>query len=236
MDIDDTILSLNDSRFISNVLYRVKSGKEADVYCCEAQPTAGAKLLAAKIYRPLEERSFKNDKIYQEGRYIEDARLRRAYSKKTSIGRKQQFYGWINAEYETLNVLYCAGAHVPKPYGTIDNAIVMEYIGDEEQPAPTLNRARLSAGEAQNIYGQIIGEIKLWFMNKRIHSDLSAYNILYWNGKITAIDFPQAVDPDRNANSFNLLLRDIENITDYFRKYNVICDPPLIASSIWDDR
>lgn len=236
MNIDDTILSLTGSRFISNVLYRVKSGKEADVYCCEAQPTTGAKLLAAKVYRPLEERSFKNDKIYQDGRYIDDARLRRAYGKKTSVGRKQQFYGWINAEYETLNALALAGAHVPKPYGTIDNAIVMEYIGNEEQPAPTLNRVRLSAIEAQNIYGQIIREIKLWLRNKRIHSDLSAYNILYWNGQITVIDFPQAVDPEQNTNSFNLLLRDIENIADYFGKYAIICDPLKIASAMWDYR
>ena len=44
--------------------FNVKSGKEATVYCCQAHPSTGAKLLAAKVYRSRNNRSFKNDVIY----------------------------------------------------------------------------------------------------------------------------------------------------------------------------
>jgi len=63
-------------RWISEVLHIVKSGKEATVYCCRAHPDTELGLLAAKVYRAREDRSFKNDAIYQEGRVVLDKRLR----------------------------------------------------------------------------------------------------------------------------------------------------------------
>ncbi len=50
---------------ITDVLYVVRSGKEATVYCCR---DAEGELVAAKVYRPLERRNFHNDAIYQTGR------------------------------------------------------------------------------------------------------------------------------------------------------------------------
>ena len=41
----------------------VKSGKEATVYCCQAHPSVGRLWLAAKVYRPREQRAFKNDAV-----------------------------------------------------------------------------------------------------------------------------------------------------------------------------
>src|SRR5579872_5090423 len=55
---------------ITGVLHVVKSGKEATVYCCQAHPSTGVELLAAKVYRSRNNRGFKNDAIYQEGRRI----------------------------------------------------------------------------------------------------------------------------------------------------------------------
>lgn len=234
MDNDNSISFLENSRFIANVLHRIKSGKEADVYCCEAQSTVGVDLLAAKVYRPFEQRSFRNDKVYQEGRFIKDTRLRRAYNKKSHVGRKAQFNNWVTAEYDTIELLHSIGARVPTPYESIGSAIVMEYIGTREQPAPTLNRINLGEMEARKILDGLLREIKIWYQNQRIHSDLSAYNILYWEGRITIIDFPQAVDPNQNVNAFNLLLRDIENIADYFRRFNSNFDPLQVALSIWE--
>ena len=37
--------------WIQGVLYRVKGGKEATVYCCQADPATGYDMFAAKIYR-----------------------------------------------------------------------------------------------------------------------------------------------------------------------------------------
>ncbi|MGD9890099.1 MAG: RIO1 family regulatory kinase/ATPase [Dehalococcoidia bacterium] len=30
----------------------------------------------------------------------------------------------------------------------------------------------------------------MWFARDRIHADLSPFNILYWEGALTVIDFP----------------------------------------------
>ncbi|MCB0231717.1 MAG: hypothetical protein KDH90_21780, partial [Anaerolineae bacterium] len=37
---------------ITEVVARVKGGKEANVYCCRAHPKTGMDLIAAKVYRP----------------------------------------------------------------------------------------------------------------------------------------------------------------------------------------
>jgi serine/threonine-protein kinase RIO1 len=108
--------SICDGYYIKRVLFHVKSGKEADVYCCEAYPHVGPALLAAKVYRPLETRGFRNDSLYQEGRFIKDRRLRKAFQGRSKAGRSVQFGMWVSAEYETMRRLYEAGAHVPKPY------------------------------------------------------------------------------------------------------------------------
>ena len=197
---------------ISQVLYHVKSGKEADVYCCEAQPYVGVELVAAKVYRPLASRGFRNDAIYQQGRFIKDARLRRAYANRSRAGRTTQFDLWVTAEWETMAALHAAGALVPKPLERASNVIVMEFFGTRDQPAPTLNRIRLPEAEAKTIADQITEQIDLWLSCVRIHGDLSSYNILYDRGKITLIDFPQAVDSQQNASAFDLLLRDLGNI------------------------
>src|SRR5438309_7575984 len=99
---------------ITEVLYTVKSGKEATVYCCQAHPSTGMELLAAKIYRPRNHRGFKNDAVYQEGRVITNGQIRRAVQKKSRFGRQMQFGMWVNHEFEVLTALYRAGADVPQ--------------------------------------------------------------------------------------------------------------------------
>ena len=72
----DALGDFYDGEWITDVLYRVKGGKEATVYCCQAHPLTGRKLLAAKIYRPRQFRKMKNDAIYKEGRALFDERRR----------------------------------------------------------------------------------------------------------------------------------------------------------------
>jgi RIO kinase 1 len=69
--------------------------------------------------------------------------------------------------------------------------------------------------------------------NNIIHADLSAHNILYWEGRIKIIDFPQAVNPLINPHSFPLLTRDIERVCQYFAKYRVQSDPTRLAADLW---
>jgi serine/threonine-protein kinase RIO1 len=69
--------------------------------------------------------------------------------------------------------------------------------------------------------------------HERIHGDLSAYNILYWDGDITLIDFPQVVLPESNPASWNIFRRDVTRICQYFSARGVKCDAHKLAAELW---
>ena len=98
---------------------------------------------------------------------------------------------WINSEFETLQLLHAAGANVPEPISCSGNAIRMEFIGDGPHAAPML-RVAMTSDESRECLRQILENVALWLRCDRIHGDLSVYNVLYRDGRIVAIDFPQA--------------------------------------------
>jgi RIO kinase 1 len=67
----------------------------------------------------------------------------------------------------------------------------------------------------------------------RVHGDLSAYNVLYWEGRISIIDFPQAFDPMLNPNAYSLFARDVERLCQYFARYDLCVDARGVAREIW---
>ncbi|MDQ6644012.1 MAG: hypothetical protein M3Y76_06145 [Chloroflexota bacterium] len=218
---------------ITEILYEVKRGKEATVYCCQAHPSTGAELLAAKIYRSRNNRGFKNDAIYQEGRVITNGQLRRAVQNKSRFGRQVQFGMWVNHEFDVLTALYRAGADVPQPIARTQSAILMEYFGDRERAARSLQSSELSRMEARVVFDNLLRNIELWLAHNYIHGDLSGYNILYWQGQAKIIDFPQAVDPRFNSNALFLLTRDIEKVCQYVARFNLEYDGRRIAEHLW---
>jgi RIO kinase 1 len=218
---------------ITEILYLVKSGKEATVYCCEAHPSTGMELIAAKIYRSRNQRNFKNDAIYLEGRAIAEARVRRAVENKSRFGRQAGFGMWINNEFEVLTALSRVGADIPHPIARTDTAILMEYFGDREAAAPSLGGSQLTRDQAEAAFDRLLSNIELWLAHNYIHGDLSAYNVLYWQGQVKTIDFPQAVDARMNSNAFSLLTRDVENICRYFTRYGLDYDGRRIAERLW---
>jgi RIO kinase 1 len=222
-----------DDGWLTDVLYLVKGGKEATVYCCSAGPKIGAGLVAAKVYRQRKYRSFKDDSVYQQGRVIVDRRLRRAVGKKTKAGRGCQFGLWVNSEFETLELLHRAGADVPRPYAHSPDTILMEYVGDDEMAAPPLRYAHLELDEASDLFNRLMRNIELWLGVNCVHGDLSPFNILYWQGNPVVIDFPQAVDARFNPHAYTLLQRDITNVCSYFDQYKQQADPDRIARDLW---
>jgi RIO kinase 1 len=52
-----------------------------------------------------------------------------------------------------------------------------------------------------------------------VHGDLSAYNVLVWDDRITVIDLPQAVDVRTNRHARGLLERDVVRIYDHLERY-----------------
>lgn len=218
---------------ITEILYPVKSGKEATVYCCRAHSSTGAELLAAKVYRPRNHRGFKNDAVYQEGRVITNGQIRRAVQNKSRFGREVQFGMWVNHEFDVLTALSRAGADIPHPIARTQSALLMEYFGDREKAAPSLGGSELTWNEARAVFDSLLSNIELWLAHNYVHGDLSAYNVLYWQGQAKIIDFPQAVDPRFNSNALSLLTRDIENVCHYVSRYGLVYDGRRIAERLW---
>ncbi|MBW6466102.1 MAG: hypothetical protein K0B06_06330 [Brevefilum sp.] len=63
--------------------------------------------------------------------------------------------------------------------------------------------------DARQTFDRLIHNIEIMLANQRVHGDLSAYNILYLEGEIYLIDFPQAIDPEVNRNASAIFKRDI---------------------------
>jgi len=227
---------------IADVLQLVKGGKEANVYCCRANPKTGLELIAAKLYRPRVLRHLKNNALYKEGRMLRDvdgklihgARESRAMQKKTRFGKELDLSNWIGHEFGIQTRLFEAGADVPRPVAHAGNTILMAYVGDEALPAPTLQEVTLAHGEAPPLFERLLQNVELMLANHIVHGDLSAYNVLYWQGAIAIIDFPQAVDPRKNPNTFSLLERDVQRLCDYFNGYGVEADGTALAVGLWE--
>ncbi len=239
-----SLASFYEEEWISDVLVSVKGGKEANVYRCQAHPNTGEQLLAAKVYRPRQFRNLRNDKAYRDGRTIltpegrpvkrSDQRLMRAMGKKTSFGKQVSHTSWLMHEFTTLQRLHSLGAAVPRPIAANENALLMSYCGDERQAAPTLNGVRLEARAAQQLFEEVLRNIELMLAHGLIHGDLSAYNILYWEGKITLIDFPQVSYVATNSNAHAIFERDVTRVCEYFLTQGVHIHPNQIAAELWE--
>jgi RIO kinase 1 len=232
-----------DEALITDVLAMVKGGKEASVYCCEAHPSTGIDLIAAKVYRPRALRNLRNDRMYREGRDIliapghtvhdHEHRIMRAIDHKTTFGQQVRHTSWLMHEFTTLETLFKAGAAVPRPLSYSDNAVLMTYIGDARENAPTLHQVRLGKEEARGLFAKIMHNVELMLQHQLVHGDLSAYNVLYWQGDVTLIDFPQVINYHTNRDAFPILRRDIQRLCEYFARQGVDCDDQAIADDLW---
>jgi RIO kinase 1 len=234
-----------DEELIEDVLSQVKGGKEASVYCCKpVRVTDDApELVAAKVYRPQQFRNLSNDRMYREGREIlsesgktvkrNESRVDRALAKKTKFGEEVRHTSWLMYEYGTLKNLRKAGAAVPEPLAVADNAILMSYYGSAHRAAPTLNEVNLDREEAKRLFDEVIYNIEIMLANRAIHGDLSAYNILYVDGDIVLIDFPQVTNPYNNTNARFIFQRDVVRVCEYFQRQGVQTDAIKLAKDLW---
>jgi RIO kinase 1 len=239
----ESLQTFYEQALIRDVLTRVKGGKEATVYSCAAGPATGQALLAAKVYRPQQFRNLRNDAMYRQGREVLTAsgqpvkknehRIMRAIGKKTAFGEQVAHTSWLMHEYTTLERLYRAGAAVPPPIAASDNAILMGYVGDARQAAPTLHEVTLRPDQTESLFNEVMRNIELMLQYDMIHGDLSAYNILYWQGQITLIDFPQVTNCLSNPRAQFILRRDIQRICEYFTLQGLRCNSALIMDNLW---
>ena len=198
---------------ISEVVGRLKGGKEADVYAVRF----GGRIVAAKAYKDRAFRSFKNNAAYLEGRSVRSSRSQRAMDRKTSFGQAAAEAAWKTAEADALYKLHAAEVRVPEPVLFLDGVLLMELVLDAAgDPAPRLIDATLTPAEARAAYQDMLTQLVRILACDLIHGDLSPYNVLWGAKGATIIDFPQIVSASHNSSSESFFLRDARNILGFF--------------------
>lgn len=207
---------LIENGLIDEVMYSLKSGKEAAVYVVRC----GAETCCAKVYKEANQRSFRQSVLYQEGRKVRNSRRARAMEKGSSYGRKEQESTWQSAEVTALYRLSEVGVRVPRPYNFIDGVLLMELVTDSDgNPAPRLNDLEMEPEQARTYHNFLIAQIIRMLCDGLIHGDLSEYNVLVGSDGPVIIDLPQAVDAAGNNNARMMLERDVNNMANYFGRF-----------------
>lgn len=188
----------------------LKSGKEADVHVVRwtaNDPAADPAecLLAVKRYRPGD----RHRAAYRQGR--------EALGRFTLLAAG----GWAELEHALLAHLWSAGVSVPYPVSRTGDELVMELIGDAVTgvAAPRLAAHRPAGRTEVEALWEQARALVLGIAEAGVaHGDLSAYNVLVHEGRLVAIDIPQAVDLVANPVGLEILHRDCVNLTAWFRR------------------
>lgn len=207
---------LIDDGIVDDVIRSLKSGKEAAVYVV----SCNGEICCAKVYKEVEQRNFRQQAQYQEGRKVRNSRRARAMEKGSRYGRKEQESAWQTAEVDALYRLAAADVRVPKTMGFFDGVLIMELVTDAEgHAAPRLNDVELTAEQALAHHRFMMEQVVRMLCAGVIHGDLSEFNVLMGAEGPVIIDLPQAVDAAGNNNASRMLERDVDNMTAYFGRF-----------------
>ena len=201
-----TIYKLMHKGYIEELYGVVSSGKEARIY---SGIDKNGNPIAIKIFLTLTTEFRRSRMKYLVG----DPRFEGLYNSPMKI-----IYAWASKEYKNLVRACNAGIYAPKPTIQMKNILIMEFIGEDFNPAPTLREYRkLSI----HMFHQILRQVRLLYRKANlVHADLSEYNIFYYKKKPILFDFGQAVLKEHPmAETF--LIRDITNIINFFREREI---------------
>lgn len=210
-----TILKLISKGQLDGLQGPISIGKEANVFSGLAQ----GERVAVKIYR-METCDF--NRMYD---YIRaDPRF-----PQLDKNRRRVVLMWAQREYRNLFLARNAGVRVPLPRAVMNNVLVMEFIGNDSQPALRLKDAWPQ--KPQEFLDKIIKDMRKLHQAKLVHTDLSQFNILNHNEEPVFIDLSQATTLE-NPNAKEYLERDIHNICAFFRKNKLDVDEKEVLKQI----
>ncbi len=228
--------SLLEEGLIDTVVRQLMSGKEATVYVVRQ----GEHTLCAKVYKEAQQRSFRQAVDYTENRRTRNSRQARAMAKGTRFGREAAEAAWQSAEVDALRRLAAAGVRVPTPYQFLDGVLLMELLVDAEgNAAPRLNDVQFSSADALRHHAALIREVTRMLCAGVVHGDLSEFNILLAENAAgesgpAIIDLPQAVDAAGNNHASRMLLRDVNNVRNFFARFAPELATTQYGAELWD--
>jgi RIO kinase 1 len=228
--VPDWVITSGDARQVE--LGLLKTGKEADVHLVERRHGDSVNVLAAKRYRKFEERLFKNDARYRAARKTGASHVDKAMAQGNKVGMAFRARLWLAAEFETLCRLWSAGVPVPYPVQKLGNELMIELIGSPEEAAPRVVHAHLRGAALDDAWKQLVDAMHAMVRCGIVHGDLSVYNLLWDDGRLVIIDFPQSVDPVAHPEGIALLERDVANVTDWFSRRGVKCEASELFTSL----
>ena len=203
-----TLHGLLNGKHIDEFLGIINSGKESIVFSAIKEN----KYFAVKVYR-VSTCDFKTMWKYIQG----DPRF---HLRKSST--RQIIHAWVEKEYRNLKR---ANNYVNSPKAILrrENILLMELISDDEgAPSPRLKDA--VDVDYSKFYELIREDLKTLYNDAQlVHGDLSEYNILVKDGEPVYIDFSQGVVVQHPL-SKSLLIRDIKNICNFFKRKGIACN------------
>lgn len=221
---------LVDAGLIDEVISRLMSGKEADVFIFRC----GEHIRCAKVYKDAIKRSFKKAVLYQEGRKVRSGRQARAMEKRSNYGREQQEKIWQTAEFDALSTLASVGVRVPETFGCVDGVLLMELVTDGAgNVAPRLADVMMSKEQAIESHTAMTHYIKLMLCAGIVHGDLSEFNVLVDDSGPVIIDLPQAVNAAANNSAQAMFARDVNNMRRYYGAFAPVLLHTQYAKEMW---
>jgi RIO kinase 1 len=209
-----TIFKLASQGHFETLQSPVSVGKESNIF------SAGKdnEKIIIKIYR-LETCDFNRmyDYIKYDPRYINLKKQRR-----------KVVFAWTQREYRNLMKARNAGISVPKPIAFLNNVLCLEFIGDKEPASKIKDQLPQNKEE---FFEKIIKNMQKLYKSGLVHADLSPFNILNYNENPVFIDFSQCT-PLNNPRADEFLLRDINNICNFFRKIGLAIDNDKILNKV----
>ena len=230
MKIPPRIAPLVEDGLVDEVVRQLRSGKEASIFVVRC----AGETRCAKVYKAAERRSFRSRARYQEGRGVRNSRRARAMEKGSRYGRGEAEAVWQTTEVDALWRLSAAGVRVPTPYQFVDGVLLMELVTDAAgHAAPRLDDLVPSADQARRWHGRLLQDVVRMLCAGLIHGDLSEYNVLVDVAGPVIIDLPQAVDAAGNNSAWEMLARDVDNLTAHFARFAPELADTEYALEIW---
>ncbi len=222
--------ALIDEGLIDSVARQLMSGKEATVYVVRC----GDDTRCCKVYKEATHRSFRQAVDYTDNRKVKTPRQARAMAKGTRFGRQAQEAAWQSAEVDALYKLAAVGVRVPKPFNFYEGVLLMELVVDANgDAAPRLNDVAFTPEQALQHHATLIQEVVRMLCAGIVHGDLSEFNILLSADGPVIIDLPQAVDAAGNNHAARMLVRDVDNLRDFFGRFAPALQRTDYGREIW---